>query len=205
MRLIIIGPQASGKGTQASMLAKEMGLSHLSMGEKLRQEAASGSRLGHQIKERIDKGELVPNELVEKMTKRLIKESNGKFILDGFPRNEEQARFLDLITPIDHVIQLKVSDKTAVERIGGRRECPKGHDYHVFYKPPKKEGVCDVDGLPLHRRADDTSAAIMKRLQTYHNRTEPVLAHYKGKVLDINGEQGIRDVHFAILKALHKR
>lgn len=204
MRLIILGAQASGKGTQAEMLTKEFGLTHISTGERLRQEVASGSMLGKKIAEQIEQGNMVPDELVQKMVKHLIEQSDGKFILDGFPRTPAQAEFLDLTTNIDHVVVLKISDKTALERIGGRVECPKGHDFHLKFNPPKKEGICDECGLPLHKRADDNSVAIMKRLQDYHLRTEPIIAHYKGKILEINGEQSIKDVHLAILKALHK-
>jgi adenylate kinase len=205
MKLIILGAQASGKGTQAEMLSKELGLEHIATGERLRQEAASGSRLGQMIKSHIDKGELVPDELVQKMVQHLIERSNGKFILDGFPRTTQQMQFLDNVTNIDHVILLEIADKTAIERIGGRRECPKGHNYHLQYKPPQKEGICDEDGLPLQRRADDTAVAIMKRLQIFHEQSTPVIDHYKAKTLRINGEQSIKDVHLAILKAMHHK
>jgi adenylate kinase len=202
MKLIILGPQASGKGTQSEMLAKELGLEHISTGEKLRQEVASGSALGKKMGEIMRTGAMVPDELVEKMVQRLIEQSHNRFILDGFPRTAAQAQWLDLITTIDKVIVLKISDKTAVERIGGRLECAKGHDFHMKFNPPKKEGICDECGLPLKKRADDTFAAIMKRLQIYHQQTEPILSHYKGKLVEINGESSITDVHFAVLKAL---
>jgi adenylate kinase len=202
MRIIIFGPQASGKGTQSEMLAKESGVMHISVGERLRQEAASGSALGKRMKERMDKGEMVSDDLVEKMIKRLIEESEGKFVLDGFPRTEAQARWLDLITRIDRILVLSISDKTAIERIGGRRECAKGHDFHLLYKPPKKENTCDECGLPLKKRADDTSVAIMKRLQLYHEQTEPMIKHYQDRIITIDGERSIPDVHHAILKAL---
>jgi adenylate kinase len=205
MRLIIIGPQASGKGTQSEMLAKELNLTHISVGEHLRQEVASGSALGKKIKAKIHAGEMVSDDLVETMVKRLIDKASGKFILGGFPRTAAQAKWLDLASSIDKVIVLTITDKTAVARIGGRRECAKGHDFHALYKPPKKEGVCDECGLPLKRRADDTSAAIMKRLALYHAETEPIIAHYKGKVITIDGEKSIRDVNLAIMKALRKK
>jgi adenylate kinase len=205
MKLIILGAQASGKGTQSEMLAKELGIEHISTGERLRQEVASGSVLGKKMGELMKQGAMVPDELVEKMVKRLIEQSHGKFVLDGFPRTKAQAEWLDLTTTIDKVIVLKISDKVALERIGGRLECAKGHDFHIKFNPPKKEGTCDECGLPLKKRADDTAAAIMKRLQIYHTQTEPVLSHYKGKIIEVNGEQSIKDVHFAVLKALHTR
>jgi adenylate kinase len=205
MKLIIFGPQASGKGTQAVMLAKELGLAHISSGERLRQEVASGSALGQKMREHMDRGELVPTDLLQAMIKRAIHESHGKFILDGFPRTAEQAEWLDMQTPIDHVIVLTIRDKTAVERIGGRRECPKGHGFNVATKPPRHEGLCDECGLPLHQRSDDTAAAVMKRLQIYHSQTAPLIEHYKEKVVTVDGEPDIAEVHFAVLKALHHR
>jgi adenylate kinase len=203
--LLILGPQASGKGTQASMLAQELNIRHIGMGERLREEAASGSRLGRVIKAHIDKGELVPDELTCKMILREIERAPRGCILDGFPRNIEQAEFLDKNVGVDTVIVLTLSDKTAIERIGGRRECPKGHDYHLKYNPPKRQGVCDIDGLPLQQRSDDIPAAIKKRLQLYHEQTEPVIEHYRSKVITIDGEAPIPDVHLAILKALHHK
>jgi len=204
MKLIIIGPQASGKGTQSEMLSKELGLTHISIGERLRQEIASQSRLGKEIKAKIAAGEMVDDRLVEHLVKKLIAETGKGFILDGFPRDKEQAEWLDLVANIDKVIVLQISDKTAIERISGRRECPKGHDFHIIYNPPKKKDVCDECGLPLKKREDDTTTAIMKRLQTYHQVTEPILSHYTKKIVKVNGEQSIKDVHFAILKAIHK-
>jgi adenylate kinase len=205
MKYIIFGAQASGKGTQAEMLAKELGLKHISAGELLRQEVAAGSHHGKLIKAHQDKGELVPNELVYAVIKKAIQDSHGKFILDGFPRTQAQAEWLDLNVNIDKVIVLKISDKTAVERIGGRRECPNGHTYHVKFNPPKREGICDQDSLPLRQRTDDTAAAIMKRLQIYHEQTKPVIDHYKTKVVEIDGEPNIKDVHIAVMKAVHHR
>lgn len=204
MKLIIFGAQASGKGTQAEMLSKELGLAHLSAGEMLRQEVASGSRAGKMLKEHMDKGELVPDELVYKIIKQRIEQSHGKFILDGFPRNKDQAAWLDTVTNIDKVISLEIEDKTALDRISGRRECQKGHNYNIKTNPPKVEGICDEDGLPLKKRSDDTSVAIMKRLELFHNQTEPLLEYYKSKVVKINGEPDINMVHFAVLKAVHK-
>jgi adenylate kinase len=205
MHYIVLGPQASGKGTQAQMLSQELGIIHISVGEKLREEVAAGTKLGHAIKEKLDRGELVDDDLVETMIRRLIQQTGKGFVLDGFPRTETQAKFLDNITTIEKVVVLKVKDKTAVERISGRRECPRGHDYHLLYNPPKKEGICDIEGLPLHKRSDDTTATIMKRLETFHKTTEPLIAHYKGKVIEVDGEKSIKDVHFDILKGLRKR
>ncbi len=203
--LIILGPQASGKGTQAAMLAQEFGFAHISMGEKLREEASSGSKLGQILKGFMDKGELVPDEYTMKIALREIQHADHGFIFDGFPRNVAQAKFLDEHTRIDKVVVLDLTDKVAVERIGGRRECAKGHTYHLKFKPPKHEGLCDEDNLPLRQRSDDTSVAVMKRLALFHEITSPVIAHYKDRVLHIDGSASIPDVHKAVLKALHHK
>jgi adenylate kinase len=202
MNIILFGPQAAGKGTQAELLAHELGIDHINVGERLRHEAASGSRLGHEIKAKIDAGELVDDKLVERLVKQLLQEAERGFVMDGFPRDEEQAAWLDLNAHIDTVIMLKVSESTTMMRIGGRRECPKGHDFHIVFKPSRKEGLCDECGLPLSRRADDTEEAIKKRLKTYHDLTQPMIKHYGDKVISIDGEQSIMDVHRAIMRAI---
>jgi len=205
MKIIILGPQGSGKGTQAELLAKDLGLTRITMGERLRQEVASGSRLGQMIKELIDKGEMVPDELVQKMIQHHIEASRGKFILDGFPRNASQANWLDNIINIDKVILLDVKDKTSIERLTSRRECAKGHTYNLMTNPPKKKDFCDEDGLPLKKRDDDVTIAIIRRLETYHSQTKPLLQHYKDKLLHVDGEQNIPSVYRNILKLLHAK
>lgn len=203
--LILLGPQASGKGTQAEMLCQEFGLKHISMGEKLREEVASGSKLGQVLKGFMDRGELVPDEYTLKIALREIQSSPNGFILDGFPRDDAQAKFLDDHTRIDKVIVLDLSDKIALERITGRRECQKGHTYHLVYNKPKQDGVCDEDHLPLRQRTDDTSAAVLKRLALFHQVTAPVIAHYKSKVVHVDGTPSIPEVHKTILKIVHQK
>lgn len=205
MRIIILGPQGSGKGTQAELLKDSMHLTHINVGECLREEVAAGTPLGRRLKDAIDRGELVSNEHINKLVGRLIREAGSRFIIDGFPRTKDQAQFLDLATSIDKVIVLKLPDKAAVERIGGRRECPNGHDFHVTYNPPRKEGICDECGLPLARRKDDNSMTIMKRLALYHRETEPILSHYAGKIIEIDSSQPIMKVHQDIMRALRQR
>lgn len=184
------------------MLAHHFGIAHISMGERLRHEVAGETPIGKQIKEHLDKGEFVPTELTNKIIARFLRQTHKGFIIDGYPRTEEQAQFLDMTTKIDHVLLIKISDKTAIERIGGRRECANGHDFHVSHNPPKKEGICDECGLPLRKREDDTSVAIMTRLAQYHRETEPMLKHYKEKIIEIDGSQSIPQVHQEILKKL---
>lgn len=201
-RLIIFGPQGSGKGTQSAMLASELGIAHLSIGERLRHEAASGSTLGKRIKAIMDRGEMVPAATVNQLVGKLVREARKGFILDGYPRTKEQAAYLDKTIDIDRVILLKISDDRAVARLSGRVECANGHDYHKTLKPPKKTGVCDECGLPLRKRSDDTVAAIRKRLAIYHAETEKLLAHYTPKLLVVNGDQSIAKVHQDIIKGL---
>ncbi|MBR9701263.1 nucleoside monophosphate kinase [Candidatus Woesearchaeota archaeon] len=204
MRLLIFGPQAAGKGTQAELLAKELGITHISTGELLREEVRAETGIGQEIKELMDKGDLITERITNQLTKEAVDKAPEGFILDGYPRSKTQSEFLDTITPIDKVILIEVPDKTSIERISGRRECPKGHDYHIKYKTPKEEGICDVDGLPLVPRSDDTEEATKHRLDIYHNETEPVFEHYKDKILKVNGEQEIEKVYQDIIAALHR-
>jgi adenylate kinase len=205
MRYLILGPPASGKGTQAALLSKEFGIAHISMGDRLRQEAATHTAIGRRIKEHLDRGELVPDDLTLNIAHRAIENAHSQFIFDGFPRTLAQAGFLDNLTAIERMIVLTVSDKSAIERISGRRLCPKGHTFHIKYHPPKREGICDECGLPLSARSDDTPATIIKRLREFHTLTKPLIEHYKDRVVMINGDPPILEVHTTILKALHRR
>jgi adenylate kinase len=205
MKLIILGPQASGKGTQADLLSQVFGVKHVSMGDCLRQEVAARSRIGLKVKELMDRGELVSDELTNKIAKKATDDAQGKFILDGYPRTLEQVKYVEDNIHIDKVIVLTISEKTAIERMGGRRQCQNGHTFHIKFHPPKKEGICDECGLPLKQRSDDTTVAIMKRLQNYREQTKPVIEYYSKQhnVITINGEPPIKEVHQAIVKALH--
>jgi adenylate kinase len=195
MQLLIIGPQASGKGTQADLIAKRLSIPHLSAGELLREEVKTGSDLGKKIKGIIDQGILVPDKIVWKMLHHHLKQHPEGWILDGFPRNREQAKLLDKHAPPDEVILLEVPDEICVERIAGRRICSTcGKDYHVKYKPSKREGTCDIDGSQLIQRTDDYPEAVRQRLAAYHTQTEPLIRHYGTKVVRINGNQGIEEV-----------
>lgn len=200
--MIIFGPQASGKGTQAEMIAKKHGIEHISVGDIFRHEVAEKTELGEQLAEYMNRGDLIPAELNNKIVLKLLKEHPDGVILDGYPRNIDQAHFLDEHWHVEKVIVLEVSDEVCIERIAGRRVCDKGHDYHVLYKPPKQEGLCDIDRLPLHQRDDDKPEAIKKRLSIYHMQTEPILAHYEGRLIRINGDQKIAEVFEEITSKL---
>lgn len=200
--MIIFGPQASGKGTQADMIAKKQGIEHISIGDVFRHEVAQKTAIGKKLEEYMNKGELVPPELNDKIVLKLLKEHPDGVILDGYPRNIHQARFLDEHWHVEKVIVLEVPDEVCIERISGRRVCDNGHDYHVLYKPSKKEGVCDIDDLPLRMRSDDKPEAIKKRLSIYHEQTEPILKHYEDRLIKVDGNQKITAVFEEILSKL---
>ncbi len=203
MRLLIIGPQASGKGTQAERLAKRLNVPHLSSGDMFRAEQQSGSELGKKIGALINAGELVPDDLTWAMVRARLAEHPSGWILDGYPRTMAQAELLDAYAKPEKVLVLEVSDAVCIERIAGRRICPTcGRDYHVKYKPPKKPGFCDDDNTRLIQRPDDTEEAVQRRLATYHEQTEPILERYADRLVRVNGEQGIEEVWSEIQEKL---
>jgi len=195
MKIIFIGPQGSGKGTQASLLAKKLNIPHISTGDLLRN--AKG-QLKQEIDSYINKGDLLPDELMLKILKQRISESDCKkgFILDGFPRNLKQVELLNSITDIDKIILIHISDKEAIKRISGRVNCEKCKaNYNLLTSPkPKNPKICDKCGGRLIQRADDNEQAVKKRLSIYHKETEPILDYYEDKFLTINGEQSIDEI-----------
>jgi adenylate kinase len=200
MRIILIGPQGSGKGTQAKLLSEKFKIPHISAGDLLRN--AKGE-LKEKLDSFMDKGELVPDELILEILKKRLEEkdcTNG-FILDGFPRNLEQAKLLDSITAIDFVIEITLEDKTAIKRISNRLTCKKcGAIYNMQTKPSKLDDKCEKCNGELIVRQDDTPDAIKKRLKIYHEETEPLLKHYQ--TIRINGELSIEKEFEEILKLL---
>jgi len=201
MKLIFVGPQGCGKGTQAKVVAEKLEICHISTGDLLR--AATGG-LAEEIKSYTDDGNLVPDELIVRiLNERIMKEDcdNG-FILDGFPRNVAQAEELDKIMDVDKVIEISISDDESVRRIGGRRNCGEcGTIWNVNTSPkPKDENKCDNCGGDLIQRADDNEESLRKRLEIYHRDTEPILEKYNS--VKINGEQSIEKVSEDVLAAL---
>jgi adenylate kinase len=197
--ILLFGPQGSGKGTQGEKLAAALQLPLIVTGNIFRENIKNETPIGVEAKTFINAGQLVPDRVTCQMISERLQRpdcANG-FVLDGFPRNLVQAEALDAIVPVTHLLHIAVDDQAAIERIVGRRTCvAQGHVYHVKYNPAKVEGVCDVDGSELKQREDDTEAALAKRLEIYHQETEPLLAHYEkiGAVRTINGEQPIADV-----------
>jgi adenylate kinase len=206
MNLILLGAPGAGKGTQAERLREDFGLPHIATGNMLRAESANGSELGRQAKRYMDAGELVPDELIVEMIMRRIEDSDASdgFLLDGFPRNERQAQALDeafarLERRLTAALLIEVPDEEVVRRLSGRRVCVKNasHIYHVELDPPKHEGVCDQDGARLIQRDDDREDTIRRRLDIYHSRTEPLIAHYDraGLLRRFDGRRSPEEVH----------
>lgn len=199
-----MGPQGSGKGTQAKIISEELNLIHISTGDLFR---ALEGKLKEEVDSYINKGQLVPDELTVKILKERISQPDCKagFILDGFPRNLNQAKLLQKITEIDKVIEINISDELAIERISSRISCKKcGAVYNLITNPPKKQNICDRCQGELYRRADDNPDAIKKRLETYHKETRLILEMYKDRLVTINGDQEIDKISMDIFETLKK-
>ena len=204
MRLLIMGPPGAGKGTQASLIKENFNLAHISTGEMFREAMNEKTPLGIEAKSYMDKGELVPDSITVGLVKeRISKEDcNNGFLLDGFPRTISQAKFLDEILKeldiaIDAVINIVVDKSAMVNRIVGRRICPKcGAGYHIDTIKPKKDGICDVCGTALIQRKDDNEETVLNRLSIYEEKTKPLLDYYQEQdlVIDIDGMGDIQDI-----------
>lgn len=208
MKLILLGPPGAGKGTQAEILSKRLGVETISTGVMLRTAIREGTELGKMAKEYIDSGRLVPDDVVVGIVKERLSQDDCKkgFILDGFPRTTAQAEALTQSgVEIDKVLSLEVSDETIVNRLSGRRECKEcGTPYHVLYKPTQKEGVCDVCGGALIQRADDNEETVKNRIQIYHDQTEPIKEYYQkqGKLVVAYGQEELSDTTKEVARAL---
>jgi adenylate kinase len=185
---MVLGAPGAGKGTHCKRIVERYGVAHLSSGDILRRERAEGTELGQKAQSYMDSGTLVPDDLiVEMMSKAIGNAGAAGYVLDGFPRTVNQAEALDESLAasqngLDIVVNLQVDDDLVVERITGRRSCPKcGAVYHVKNMPPEKDNVCDHDGAALVQRPDDTEEVVRNRLKTYYEQTEPVVQHYKDK------------------------
>ena len=204
MNIILLGPQGAGKGTQAQRLAGRAGAKHISTGDIVRAEIKSGSELGQKVQDYNDRGELVPDEIIVEMAKPYLDDAES-WILDGFPRNEAQAKALDaaleeLGEELDAVVALEAPDEALVTRLSGRRQSQStGNIYHVEFDPPPEAGE---DEGPFVQRKDDTEEAIRRRLEIYHEQTEPLKDYYarRGLLATVNAEQSISNVTESILK-----
>jgi adenylate kinase len=213
MILVLLGPPGAGKGTQAKLLEDAHALTKLSTGDMLRAAVAAGSELGRKAGDIMERGELVPDDLVIKLiAERMDEGSSGQgFILDGFPRTIAQAEALDRLLvdrhkSVDRVIVMEVDDEALIERITGRFACADcGEGYHDIYKPTKVSDVCDrCGGTQFVRRKDDNEEVVRARLTAYHAQTEPLIAYYtrQGKVRAVDGMADIATVQREINQAL---
>jgi len=208
MNLILLGAPGAGKGTQAELLVKALSIPAISTGNMLREAMKLGTPLGEQVRQIMDSGMLVPDDVIlDLVSKRVTRDDckNG-FILDGVPRTLSQAKALDAAgIAVDHVISIEIDDSVIEGRMTGRRVCPScGSSYHVANNPPKTEGICDNCGAGLVTRKDDAPETVRDRLAVYHERTEVLKDYYmqQGKIRVVNGDQSMQDTHRDILEAI---
>lgn len=211
-RLILIGPPGAGKGTQAGRLLREYGLAHISTGDMLRDEVRRETPLGLQARSLISGGRLVDDSVILGMMQNRLAQPDARlgFILDGFPRSQQQAQALvgllsSLGMSLTVAIELRLEDDIIVERLAHRRSCPKcGRVYHLKSLPPQRAGICDLDGAPLLHREDDCESVIRDRLAIYHQQTEPVInfLEARGRLARVDASQAIQAVDHDVDTAL---
>lgn len=212
MNIIMLGAPGAGKGTQAKMIASKYGIPHISTGDIFRANIKNGTELGMKAKTYMDQGLLVPDELVVDLVADRLQEDNCKqgFVLDGFPRTIPQAESLEAALTkmgrkIDHAIDVDVPDEDIISRMGGRRACVGcGATYHVLYNAPKTADVCDICGEKLILRDDDKPETVKKRLDVYHEQTQPLIDFYAkaGVLKEVDGTVKMEDVFQAIVQIL---
>lgn len=212
MNLILLGAPGAGKGTQAKLIAKKYSIPHISTGDMLRAAVVNETKLGIKAKTFMDKGELVPDEVVAGIVKERLSGNDCKkgFVLDGFPRTIIQADALKKALAeagkvIDVVLNIGVSEGELINRLTGRRSCKNcGKIYHTVFNPPEKENVCDVCGGMLYQRGDDTVETVENRLKVYCKQTAPLINYYQkeGILKTIDGEKPVDDVECAVIAVL---
>lgn len=209
MRVILLGAPGSGKGTQAERLSQATGLVHIASGDLFRQAEKEGTELGKLAKSYMEKGVLVPDKVTTGMILERIAESSQGFILDGFPRNMEQAQALDIALAeeaIDKVIYIKVSQEELLRRLSERWVCQQCETpYNLVSSPPKVAGKCDLCGGELYQRPDDNKETAQKRLEVYFAQTTPLISYYqqRGKLVEINGQKAIEEMSKELLALLN--
>jgi len=215
MNIIFLGPPGAGKGTQAKILVEKYGIPQISTGDMLREHVAKGTGLGVKAKEYMEKGQLVPDEIILSMVKERLSQPDAQkgFILDGFPRTVAQAEALDKMLEemgkkIEFVLALIVPDEELVARLTGRRTCKNcGMMYHIKFKPPKVEGKCDACGGELYQRPDDNEETVRNRLKVYHEQTAPLIEYYrkKGVLFEVDGSKSIEEITQQLINILEKK
>ncbi len=204
LRLVLVGPPGAGKGTQASRISAEYGIPHIATGEMLREHVRQETELGQKAKRFMDRGELVPDELIIEMVRQRLVGPDGEegFVLDGFPRTIPQAEALEemldeLDKPLEVVVRMAIGEDEVVRRITGRRVCEDcGQVYHVEADPPQREGICDECGGSLYQREDDNEEVVRERLAAYREQTQDVLSFYeeRGLLRDVDAEGEVDEV-----------
>lgn len=212
MKIVMLGAPGAGKGTQAKMIADKYQIPHISTGDIFRANISNGTELGKKAKTYMDQGLLVPDELVVDLVVDRVQQDDCKkgYILDGFPRTIPQAEALTealkkLGEKVDFAINVEVPDENIVKRMSGRRACVScGSTYHIVYNPTKVEGVCDKCGNELILREDDKPETVKKRLDVYHEQTQPLIEYYtnEGVLVEIDGTKDMKDVFSAIVDIL---
>ncbi len=208
MNMIFLGAPGAGKGTQAEVVCQELDIPAIATGNMLREAVKNGTPAGLKAAEYMNRGDLVPDEIVIGILKDRIAQDDAKngFILDGFPRTVAQAEALDSMgVRIDKVIEIDVPDEKITARMSGRRVCEGcGNSYHIVFKPTKVEGVCDACGAKVVQRIDDKPETVQARLKTYHEKTAPLRDYYaaKGKLVTVNGQDEIAETSRLTLAAI---
>ena len=203
--ILILGAPGAGKGTQSARLADHYGIEHVTTGDALRARKDMETDYGT-LREYMEAGELVPDPVVNAIVEAAVSDADG-FVLDGYPRNEEQAEHLGEITDLDVVLLLDVAESELVDRLSGRRVCAAcGANYHVEFNPPEEPGVCDECGGELIQRDDDTEDTVRERLRVYDENTQPVVDHYEetGDLVRIDGEASPDEVWASVREAVDR-
>ena len=204
-RILLLGAPGAGKGTQSGKLADEYGIEHVTTGDALRANKEMETEYGTP-KSFMDAGELVPDPVVNEIVEAALDDADG-FVLDGYPRNLDQAEFLSEITDLDAVILLDVDEEVLVSRLTGRRVCDDcGASYHVDFQPPETAGVCDECGGELIQREDDTEETARERLSVFYDNTEPVIDHFReeGVLVEVDGEAPPDEVFAAVREVVER-
>lgn len=209
MNIILLGPPGAGKGTQAKIMAEKLNIPHISTGDIFRDNIAKNTELGKEAKKHMDKGGLVPDNLTNKMIEHRLRQADCRngFILDGYPRTVNQAKFLKSALSeqghdIDFVIEIVLEEKEILKRLSNRRSCPQCNTvYHLVFNPPQKQGLCDDCGAELFHRADDKKEIIAKRVAVYNEETSPLVEFYnrENKLFKIDGKDNIEVITEKVL------